>query len=66
MKMTEIRKLPTKDLADETTRLRVEISEMRRRLHMGETTNVRAIRSKRKTLARMMTVMSEQLAKEKI
>lgn len=66
MKMTEIRKMPTKDLATETTKLRSEIAEMRRRLHMGETTNVRAIRNKRKTLARMLTVMSEQIAKEKI
>jgi ribosomal protein L29 len=66
MKMTEIRKMETKDLASEATKLRVEIADMRRRLHMGETTNVRMIRNKRKTLARMMTVMSEQLAKEKI
>lgn len=66
MKMAEIRKMETKDLASEVTKLRVEIAEMRRRLHMGETTNVRMIRNKRKTLARMMTVMSEQLAKEKI
>lgn len=66
MKMTEIRKMPTADLASESMKLRVEIVEMRRRLHMGETTNVRAIRNKRKTLARMLSVMSEQLAKEKI
>lgn len=66
MKMKEIRKMPTSDLASETTKLRSEIAEMRRRLYMGETTNVRAIRSKRKTLARMLTVMSDQLAKEKI
>lgn len=66
MKMTEIRKMQTSDLAKETTSLRTEIAEMRRRLHMGETTNVRAIRNKRKTLSRMLTVMSEQLSKEKI
>lgn len=66
MKMTEIRKMPTAEIASETMKLRVEIAEMRRRLHMGETTNVRAIRTKRKALARMLTVMSEQLAKEKI
>jgi ribosomal protein L29 len=66
MKLKEIRKMPTADLAKETMTLKVEIAEMRRRLHTGETTNVRAIRGKRKTLARMLTVMSEQLAKEKI
>lgn len=66
MKMTDIRKMPTSDLAKETTNLRAEIAEMRRRIHMGETTNVRAIRNKRKTLSRMLTVMSEQLSKEKI
>lgn len=66
MRMTELRKMDTGDLAKETVKLRSEIAEMRRRLHMGETTNVRAIRGKRKTLARMLTVMSEQIAKEKI
>lgn len=66
MKMAEIRKMPTADLASESMKLRVEIVEMRRRLHVGETTNVRAIRNKRKTLARVLSVMSEQLAKEKI
>lgn len=66
MKMTEIRKMETSAIAKETVNLRVEIAEMRRRLHMGETTNVRSIRNKRKMLARMLSVMSEQLAKEKI
>lgn len=66
MKMTEIRKMPTSELAAETTKLRAEIAEMRRRIHVGETTNVRSLRGKRKVLARMLTVMSEQLAKEKI
>ena len=66
MKMKEIRKMTTADLAKEAMSLRSEIAELRRRMHAGETTNVRAIRGKRKTLARMLTVMSEQLAKEKI
>ncbi len=64
MKIAEIRKLPTSDLAVETTRLREEIAELRRRLHLGEMQNVRSIRNKRKDLARMLTVLSEQLAKE--
>jgi ribosomal protein L29 len=64
--MTEIRKMQTADIAKQTTSLRVEIAEMKRRLHVGETSNVREIRNKRKTLARMLTVMSEQIAKEKI
>ena len=64
MKIAEIRKLSTSDLASESTKLREEIAEMRRRIHMGEAQNVRSIRNKRKDLARMLTVLSEQLAKE--
>lgn len=64
MKIAEIRKLSTSDLAAESTKLREEIAEMRRRLHMGEVQNVRNIRNKRKDLARMLTVLSEQLSKE--
>jgi large subunit ribosomal protein L29 len=64
MKITEIRKLSTAELTKETTTLRQELAELRRRLHMGEVQNVRAIRVKRKDLARMLTVLSEQLTKE--
>ncbi len=64
MKVVEIRKLSTVQLATESTKLREEIAEMRRRLYMGELQNTRAIRAKRKDLARMLTVLSEQLAKE--
>lgn len=66
MKIAEIRKMDTKDLMKQVNDVRVEIAELRRRMHMGETTNVRAIRTKRKELARMLSVMSEQLTKEKI
>lgn len=64
MKIVDIRKKSTDDLTRESTELREEIAEMRRRLYSGEVTNVRAIRAKRKDLARVMTVLSEQLAKE--
>jgi ribosomal protein L29 len=64
MKMTDIRKLPTQELATESTKLREEIAELRRRLHMGEMQNVRVLRNKRKDLARMLTVLGEQLSKE--
>jgi ribosomal protein L29 len=33
-------------------------------MHMGELDNVRLIRGKRKDLARMLTVLSDQLVKE--
>jgi ribosomal protein L29 len=66
MKLVDIRKLSTPDLATESTKLRGEIADLRRRLHMGEIQNVRIIRNKRKDLARMLTVLGEQLAKEKI
>ena len=64
MKVTDIRKLKTVELTVETTKLRAEIAELRRRVHMGENTNVRSLRTKRKDLARMLTVLAEQLSKE--
>ena len=66
MKIAEIRKLKTVDLANEATKLREEITELRRSFYNGETQNVRIIRNKRKDLARLLTVLSEQLTKEKI
>jgi ribosomal protein L29 len=66
MKIVEIRKLTTKELATESTKLREEIVELRSHLYSGETQNVRALRNKRKDLARMLTVLTEQLSKEKI
>jgi ribosomal protein L29 len=66
MKITEIRKLSTAELATESTKLREEIVEIKRRLVLGETQNVRLARMKRKDLARILTVLSEQLAKENI
>lgn len=64
MKIVEIRKLTTAELTKESTRLREEITELQRRLHMGELQNVRIIRTKRKDLARMLTVLGEALVKE--
>jgi ribosomal protein L29 len=64
MKVVEIRKLSTVELTTESTKLREEIVELRRRLHMGELQNPRLIRSKRKDLARMLTVLGEALSKE--
>ncbi len=66
MKVVEMRKMKTDELVKSVTDLRIEIAELRRRVHMGESQNVRSIRSKRKDLARMLTVMSDQLAKENI
>lgn len=66
MKIADVRKLNTKELATESSKLRDEIAELRRRLYSGETQNVRILRIKRKDLARMLTVLTEQLAKEKI
>ncbi len=66
MKIAEIRKLDTKALTLENTKLREEIAELRRRTFSGETQNVRALRGKRKDLARVLTVLGEQFAKERI
>jgi ribosomal protein L29 len=64
MKIADIRKLSTSELTTESTKLREEIAELKRRLSTGEVQNVRIIRGKRKDLARMLTVLGEQLAKE--
>jgi ribosomal protein L29 len=64
MKVVDIRKLSTTELTAESTKVREEIAELRRRLSSGEIQNVRLIRGKRKDLARMLTVLSEQLVKE--
>lgn len=64
MKVADIRKLSTADLTTESTKLREEITDLKRRVHMGEVQNVRSLRNKRKDLARMLTVLGEQLAKE--
>ena len=64
MKVTEIRKLSTTELTVESTKMREEITELKRRVHLGEVQNTRIIRNKRKDLARMLTVLSEALMKE--
>jgi ribosomal protein L29 len=64
MKIADIRKLSTNELTAKSTELREEIVDLKRRLHMGEVTNVKVVREKRKDLARMMTVLTEQLTKE--
>lgn len=66
MKAADIRKLTTAELTKEQTKLREEIAELRRRLYSGEVQNVRVLRSKRKDLARMLTILGEQLSKEDI
>lgn len=64
MKIADIRKLSTAELATTTSELRDEIASLQRGLHLGEVQNVRSVRGKRKDLARMLTVLSEQLTKE--
>ncbi len=63
--MEDIRKMKTDELMKKSQELKADIAEMKRRIHMGETQNVRAIRVKRRELARMLTVLSEQLMKER-
>jgi ribosomal protein L29 len=64
MKVADIRKLSTVELTTESTKLREEITDMKRRLHLGEVQNVRSLRTKRKDLARVLTVLGEALVKE--
>ncbi len=64
MKIADIKKLSTDQLTKDSTQLREEIAQMRQKLALGDMKNVRTIRNKRKDLARMLTVLSEQLTKE--
>jgi ribosomal protein L29 len=64
MKIVDIRKLSTSELATESTKLREEIVELRRKISLGEVQNVRIVRNKRKDLSRILTVLGEQLMKE--
>lgn len=64
MKVAEIRKLSTQDLTKQSSNMRQEIADLRRRAALGEVQNVRLIRTKRKDLARLLTILSEQLVKE--
>ena len=64
LKIDDIRKMSTKELVEKSTALRDEVAEMRRRVHMGEMQNTRALRTKRRDLARMLTVLTEELSKE--
>jgi len=64
MKIADIRKLTTTELTTQSTKLREEIAELKRSMATGGVQNVRIVRAKRKDLARMLTVLSEQLSKE--
>ena len=64
MKISEIRKQSTAELTISATALREEIADLKRRMHVGEVQNVRIVRVKRKDLARILTVLGEQLMKE--
>ena len=64
MKIVEVRKMTTEELTKQVPALQEEIADLRRRLYSGEMQNVRALRYKRKDLARVYTVLSEKLQKE--
>jgi ribosomal protein L29 len=64
MKITDVRKMTTEELTKQVPAIQLEIVEMRRRLYSGEAQNVRALRGKRKDLARVYSVLGEKLQKE--
>jgi large subunit ribosomal protein L29 len=64
MKVADIRKLTTEELTRQVPAIQQEIVDLRRRLYSGEAQNVRALRTKRKDLARVYTVLGEKLQKE--
>jgi ribosomal protein L29 len=63
-KMDDIRNMTPQELVKASAELRIEIIEMKRRIHMGEVSNPRAIRIKRRELARMLTILGQHLSKE--
>ncbi|MBX4196964.1 50S ribosomal protein L29 [Candidatus Saccharibacteria bacterium] len=64
MKIVDVRKMTTEQLTKQSSALQTEIVELRRRLYSGEVQNVRVLRTKRKDLARVYTVLGEKLQKE--
>ncbi len=64
MKIMDIRKLSTTELSTESVKLRTEIYDLKHKLLLGQINNVKLIKIKRKDLARVLTVLSEQLLKE--
>jgi ribosomal protein L29 len=64
MKIAEVRKMSTAELATASNSIKEELVELRRRTRLGEINNVKAIRLKRKDLARVLTVLGEELIKE--
>lgn len=64
MKIVDIRKFSTEELTTQSSKLREEIAELKRQQYIGETSNVKVLKNKRKDLARVLTVLGEQLAKE--
>jgi large subunit ribosomal protein L29 len=64
MKIADVRKLSTEELTKQLPAINDEIAQLRRRLYSGEAQNVRALRVKRKDLARVYTVLGEKLQKE--
>ena len=66
MKVAEVRKMSTDELTKRSTQLRNEIAQLKRQIALGELQNPRAIRNKRRDLARVLTVLSEHLSKETI
>lgn len=64
MKISDIRKLSTKDLTLKSNELRTEIIDLKKSLTLGQSNNVRLVKLKRKDLARVLTVLSEHLIKE--
>jgi ribosomal protein L29 len=65
LKTEDIRKMSAKELINISSELRTEIAEIRRRIHLGETQNSRVLRVKRRDHARVLTILGEQLSKEK-
>jgi ribosomal protein L29 len=64
VKIVEVRKMTTVELTKQAPAIQQEIVELRRRLYSGEVQNVRALRHKRKDLARIYTVLGEKFEKE--
>jgi ribosomal protein L29 len=66
MKITEIRKMKTEELTKVSNEIREDIQGYHRQRAITQDPNVRYLRNRRKDLAKVLTVISEQLIKEGI
>ena len=65
MKPNEIRNLTVDEIEDEVSKAREELLDLRLQASMGQASNTRRIRAVKRSIARMLTIVTEKSASEK-